>query len=224
MLTWLGRYELIIFFNELYINYPNCIFKNKNIMVSVSIYAITYLLSMLYMRKIHKYKNHTSNLILFSVIGYIVCVSISHIIFVYIFCKYQMFLCPFSISLDKIIMFLYFYGTTFISLGIKITILSTLGKYDKLPIYEYSLYYYFALTLSIFMLIIRILSIQIDIDKTNFFILNVFMLLYFTYLLENIYMTTNYKGKIIRVLYIFSIMIMFIPTITNSLKTLNLFV
>lgn len=221
-LKWLNLYELIILLNEYYNNWHNNLFKTSVSKFLASVFILTHLASVFLMKRIKDNKGYGFTLNSFYAYTYMGFASISHVIFACSFCKLQTFNIPFNISLENVTMLFYFYCTTFVCLLLRIIMLWRTAKYKNFYGRFGSFHIY--LLLSIVLLASRMLYLQIDVKFADFFVLNYFMLLYFAFLLENIYVTTNSKAIVFKVLYVISIIIMFIPTITNSLKLVNMLV
>lgn len=223
ILSWLSIYESIIFLNELYNNFQNHKYKNSIALLYAIIFIFTRLISMFFVNLIAERKRNNNPLKYLHVFGYIIFAAFSHATFVILFCKYQIYHFPFSITLNNAYMFVNLYCMTIICIFIRIFMLFGAERYNELAIYEiYSSFLGFFL-LSIMLLIGRTFFFRIDIEKTRYLILNLFMLLYYMILIQNIYMTSNFKEIIFKMLYIISMFIMIVPAIISSLKITNLF-
>lgn len=223
-LAWINIYEMIIFLNESFNNWSNKEFKNDIDTLLAGVFLFSRSQSMLFAEKIYANKREGLPFKLFHVFVFVTFAVVSHTTFACLFCKYQSFDALINVSYDDLLMFLHFYSTTLICLFIRTIKLLFVERNDKLPINKTNGSCLIFLFFSIVLLSIQTFLLQTDIYRFDVFIPNLFMLLYYTFLLENIYFTINFRAVVFKVLYFISIMIMFVPTIANSLKLTNSFV
>lgn len=223
-LTSVSTFELYIILNGIYNVWRNNIFMSHIDIFLVCVFILTHFTIQFY-SKIVVEKNRDEFILKSShLYKYTIFLIVPHIVFLYVFCKYLINYFTFNLSPSTIISFLYFYHTTLICLFTRIIMVLTRERHHIIQINSTFQTYHIFIFISAVLLFVRCLCLKFGISYIDFLVPNFLMLLYYSTLIQNIYMMTDSKTNPFKMIYIIIIAFIFIPTVTHTFGSINLFI